>query len=451
MCAVSVYAQKEVIETAAKLVDEKKYDEADAYLDGLLKKDKNNVDALMMTANVILNREYEVNPGVTNNGDPDDDITGKPLNILELEYNVLSKPVADTMVAIYRKCLRIDSARFDIRKLLCLVYARALMKEELKKELEVMIRQVGNDNEQAYNLADFAREIMHHGDFEGAMDVYGFIAARYPNLAGIRCDIGSEYFFNGKPSMALQWFDSAMSKPDIDETTYLNAAFAYSELGYFDMAQKLLDDYSVKFDRTMGLFYKGLRLFADMNNSYADTLRRFMAISDSNAYYSEFFLARELTTPDAPKGSYMSLLDDTDMREYYVVLLHQRALKQFPNKCGVYLDYGKFNTQIKNYAAAVQFLDEEQCPKDSVQVEERILYYGFVLYKMGEAGKAVNVFQPLLNSRNSFNSEAANYFTAKILLSQNKKEEAKVYLKAIASYGPWKYGALARRLLERME
>lgn len=445
-----LYAQDGVVQTATQFIVDKKFDAVHTYLDSILKTDSRNVDALMMKGNVILNKELTEQPDIALLGNIDEDFYKREAGAIEENIKVVSADIAAQVAAFWKQALAIDSARLDIHRGLCTLYAMALMKEELKKQLAVLIRVEGGDEERAYSLAEYARKFKERGRFSDAMHMYEFIAAQFPDLAGIRCDIGWEYFYNGQLNLGLQWVDSAFRKTNIDETTYLNGAFLYSQLAYFDNAQKLLDEYSVKFNRNMGHFYKGLRLFAEMDSRYADTLNYFIAVSDTNAYHNEITLAKSLAQfkDTLTMNNYRQLVE-SEIPEYYRVLIYQRGVKQFADSCEAYIRYGAFNNLIKNYSASVQFLEEgEDCAMDSMLADYQAINYGFALYMMAQNDKALQALQRVLNSKNVYRKQAANYFTAKILMSKKRSKEAVVYLqKVIEDKNQTKYQALAKAML----
>ncbi len=115
-------------------------------------------------------------------------------------------------------------------------------------------------------------------------------------MAGIRGDIASEYFYAGKMNDALKWVDSCYNFKTVDETSFLNGAFIYSELGYFDQAQNVLNTYSRLYKRKMVFcFISSLRLFADSSEQYGEKLNEFISAVDSNTYYlTEVTIAKKL-------------------------------------------------------------------------------------------------------------------------------------------------------------
>lgn len=452
LISTRLFSQQTIVSTATQLIVDKQYEQANRYLDSILHKDKKNVDALMMKGNVILNRDLANTPSLTLITKEEESIFNNQLGFIEHPVKVVSDTTLQQVESLWLQCLKTDSSRIDILKGLCTLYGMALKKEKLKAAIKKLVQQEKDeDGGQAYRTAEYARKFKERGRVEEAMELYRFIATLYPQLAGIRCDIASEYFYSGDIKSALQWLDSAFAQKDIDETTYLNGAFIYSNLGYFDNAQQTLDSYSKKFDRKMNQFYYGLHQFAEATKGWYDVLQYFSQMVDSNAYYTEVKLAQTLLQyKDSFSIADYSALIRTDIPDYYKVLIHQRAVKQFPQSCEPFLQYGVFESFIKNYPAAIQFLEEgEHCNMDSSQLAYWQLNYGFALYQSGQYKSSLLRWQPLLRSGNKFMAQAAEYFTAKILLEQKQNQLAKTYLEKIsASDTDTKYVTLANYLLQ---
>lgn len=452
LISARLFSQQQIVSATTQFIVDKKYEEANHYLDSILKKDKKNVDALMMKGNVILNRDLENSPSLTLLTKEDESIFNNKLEYIEHPVKVVSDTTLSQVESLWLQCLKTDSTQLDILKGLCTLYGMALEKEKLKVEIKKLVQQEKDvDGGQAYRTAEYARKFKERGKFEEAMELYHFIAQLYPHLAGIRCDIASEYFYHGDIKMALQWLDSAFAQKDIDETTYLNGAFIYSTVGYFDNAQKALDQYSKKFDRKMNQFYNGLHQFADATKGWPEVLNYFSEMVDSNAYYTEVKLAKTLLQlKDSFSVQDYAALIRTDIPDYYKVLIHQRAVKQFRHSCEPFLQYGVFESFIKNYPAALQFFEEgEHCNMDSSQLAYWQLNYGFALYRSGQYKSSLLMFQPLLHTGNKFMAQAAEYFTAKILLELKQNDLAKTYLENISkSDTETKYVTLANYLLK---
>ena len=428
-------AQQEIVSRTTEFIVAKKYDAANHYLDSVLKRNPKNVDALMMKGNVILNRAVENLPSVN-------DVTKRDESIFYSEAEPKEARIlpADTVFSIekfWRKSLKTDSTRNDIRKGLCTVYAMALMKEKLKGEIIALLKYEKNeDGEQPYRIAEYARKFKERGKFDDAMEMYQFIATLFPDVAGLRCDIASEYFYEGKMKEALAWLDSCYNFKNVDETSFLNGAFIYSELGYYDDAQNVLNTYSRIYKRKMDQFYYGLRLFSDSSDKYFEILNAFIQAADSSSYSTEIYAAKKIL---ALRYSFSiencrQLAGDDLIPDYYKALIHSRALKQFANQCEPSWIYGLYQSSIGNYSAAVQFLEEgESCDMDTEQREYWMLHYAYVLNMIGDSYVALQYFSQLYTSADMFTQQAAKYFSAKILIEQKQNEKAENLRKEILS------------------
>ncbi len=437
-------AQKELISAATGFIVAKDYKGADRYLDSVLKKNPTNVDALMMKGNVILNLAMDTTSPMQFISEADESVF---FSKLDEKPKLLPAKVVSGIEKYWRKALLLDSTRADIRKGLCTVYAMALMKDSLKNEILRLLKTEKDDGEQAFRTCEYARKFKERNRFEEGMELYKFIARLFPEVAGVRCDIGSEYFYEGKMNQALEWLDSCYNFKTVDETSFLNGAFTYSLLGYFDDAQNVLNTYSHIYQRQMDRFYYGLRLFSDSSDKYADVLTNFCNTVDTNAYYNEVSLARKLLLykDSFLLNDYKKLVDDKDIQDYYKVLIHQRAFKQFKSNCEPFLIYGVLQSSIRNYSAAVQFLEEgENCHMGAKQSDYWLLHYAYTLYRMGDKQKAMLYFKPLINSENMFTSQAAVYFSSKIMIAIESPAEGRALLKQLSlDRGGSKYVQLA--------
>ena len=443
-------AQKEIVSSTTGFIVAKKFTAANHYLDSVLRKNPKSVDALMMKGNVVLNCALD-------SAKPMQFITADDAsvfnNTISEKPKLLSKKTVYHVERIWKKCLTIDSARADIRKGLCTIYAMALMKDSVKSEMvRLQKKEPDADGGQAFRMCEYARKFKERNRFDDAMDLYQFVAQLYPAVAGIRCDIASEYFYAGQTNNTLLWLDSCYQFKTVDETSFLNGAFTYSLLGFFDDAQSVLSTYSRIYKRNMAEFYYGLMLFSDSSGKYYAILNDFCQTVDSNAYSNEIYLSKKLLAyrDSFSLNDYKRLVDDKEIPDYYKGLLHQRAFKQFKDNCEPYVIYGVMQSSIKNYSAAVQFLQEgENCKMKAEQAEYWILHYAYSLYMFGQKEKALLYFKPLMKSDKPFTTQAAKYFTALILLEQHKVEEAKKLVNEIVlSKQTTKYVELAKQGLK---
>ena len=233
---------------------------------------------------------------------------------------------------------------------------------------------ITESEENAYLYAEYARNLKIRGRFTDAMQVYAVIANMFPNLAGIRCDMANEYFYAGEMNKCLQYLDSTLLQKDVDQTSFINAAALYSELGYYDQAYHTFKRYSDKDTLIEADFYKGLLMFANMDTGFYSQLHKFIDAATEQSYYDELQLA-------------------------------QKLLRKYPD------------CKFANEADSTLWL----------------LNYAYALYKTGKKEESVGYFESLFTAKEAFAQQAAKYFVAKTYWDGNKKEEAKKLFHEVAT------------------
>lgn len=441
-------AQTTLVEQGTRLIVEKKYAVADAFFDSILQAAPQNADAWMMKGNVVLNAHADTlyPPSVITETDesPHYTTTGT-------QQIVIEKTAVKAIEKYWRKALQIAPDHNDIRKGLCNIYSMALMKDSLVEELKRLLQKEKDDGEQVYRLAEYARKLKERDCVNDAMDVYRFLAAQFPAVAGIRCDIASEYYYAGDINKALDWLDSCYAFTSVDETSFLNGAFIYSELGYYDDAQNVLNTYSRIYGRHMDKFFYGLRQFAEQDASYIATLTNFMQLADSGAYYTEVKLSRYLLQLNNTFTieHYNLLINDSEIPDYYKTLIHYRAMKESATSCVAYVRYGVFQSTKKNFSAAVQLLEPDlNCSYGNEMNEYKQVHFAYALYRMGDVSRALESFHAVRSAENVFYRQAADYFTAKILYGLKRKSDARKIFEMLKSSAPsTKYTHLSEQIL----
>ncbi|MFN8285186.1 MAG: hypothetical protein U0V74_00435 [Chitinophagales bacterium] len=449
--SLSCSAQSVIVTTAGTLIQNNRFDAANHYLDSILKKDKKNVDALMMKGNVLLNKKWTELPtpvALTTNNESVFDTAVANLDVVP---PIIPAETVKQVEAYWKKCTKLKPERTDIQKGLCNLYALALDEQKLKLQIPVLLRLLNDTTgEQAYNVAEYARRIKERGQFDKAMSVYQYIAHLYPELAGIRADIGSEYFYAGKFKECFNWLDSALQKKDVDETTYLNTAFIYSQMGYYDNCQMVLERYDREYKRSLAPFYKALRLFADGDMAYRAKLKSFAQQTDSNSYYQEHQLASALVAlGDTITKAEFDALVNGGYQNWYMPLVLERAVKE--KVCGATTVFGIYQSSIKNYSAATQFLDDDDgCKITEAEYRFLQLHSAYANYMAGDNTNAEKNLSPLEKNSSAFYRHAAFYFEAKISLAKNEKLNALRLLKLIVTDKEvTKYAYLATALQQR--
>lgn len=448
----SLFAQSAIISHTTDLVVAKNYVEANRFIDSILKKNAKSLDALIMKGNLVLNAELDSAKPMKFYTENDESVFSQAISE---KPKLLPKKTVYETEKYWRKCLKLDSSRADIRKGLCTIYAMALMKDSLKNEMVRLKKSVPDDNEEAFKMCEYARKFKERNRFDEAMELYQFVIKMYPAIAGIRCDIASEYFYEGRMNEALVWLDSCYQFKTVDETSFLNGAFIYSELGYFDDAQNVLNTYSRIYKRKMDVFYYGLRLFSDSSTQCFDVLKNFCAEVDSNQYSNEIALAQILLSAhdSFTMNTYLLIVTNNAIPDYYKPLVHARAMKQFPDNCKPFVLYGILQAFVKNYSAAVQFLEEgENCDMQGEEKDSWRLIYTYTLYKQSNAEEFAKSVSQLSNSSNAFLRQAANYFSAKIFLAKRETTTAKkVLTKNAGETQVTKYSELSESLLKSVK
>ncbi len=452
----SIFAQTIIVATTTDYITHNQFAKADRYLDSILKQNPKAVDALMMKGNVLLNQAWGNGAKSHFNTEKAESIFDSSAIDASFFIPIIPIDTSEKIDRYWKQCLQIDPSRTDIKKGLCSLYSLSLRTVELERQLIQMQSTITESEDNAYLYAEYARNLKIRGRFDDAMQVYALIANMFPDLAGIRCDMANEYFYAGDFNKALIYLDSTLSKKEVDQTSFINAAALYSTMGFYDQAYNTFKRYSDKDTLIEADFYKGLLMFANMDSGYYNQLRQFLDHATPQSYYDEMQLAEKLL----PYGrapfeldDYLALATNEKIARYYRVLILQRGVRQFRGECLPLFLFGSFYCNIKNYGAATQLLREEaeDCRLISQeQLERWTLTTGFALYKKGDAQKAEFYFQKLFASKSSVNQQASKYFVAKGDWEAGKKEEAKkLFIEIAASKMPTKYSWLSKGYLAR--
>jgi tetratricopeptide (TPR) repeat protein len=431
--SLTISAQQALITQATELITAQKFAAADKYLDSILKVEPKNPDALMMKGNVLLNHTWVYGSKYFNK-DRAENILDTALINESFFVAVVSKDTSIKIEKYWKQVLEIAPGKVDILKGLCALYSYSLRTDDLIAQIKVLKSQLPNNTDQAYITGDYARNLKVRGRFDDAMKVYTAIAAMYPTLAGIRCDIAGEYYYAGKPKEALVYLDSCLAQKDVDETSYINAAAIYSSLGYYDMAYKTFTAYSVRYGQKMAMFYAGLQQFSRMDAAYTTTLKGFGGSVNQDMYADEVPLAARLIALDnrMSEPEYQKLVKE-NYRDYYSILIHQRAMMELKESCSGFLGFGFQQLTFKNYEIANEFFEDlDQCKLDSAQLEAYSFYYAYSLYKVGKIKEAGKYFRSLMESTNDYRRSAAIYFMLEIAKNNKTTDQAKIAAKAKA-------------------
>lgn len=458
---ISSFAQQQIVTTATTFITNHQFEQANLYLDSILKANPKTVDAIMMKGNVLLNQAWESRAKSHFNTEKAESIFDS--SMIDESYFVPVIPL-DTSIKIdhyWKQCLELDPSRTDIKKGLCSLYSLSLRTIELERQLIQMQSIITQNDDNAYVYAEYARNLKNRGRFDDAMEVYRLIAGMFPSLAGIRCDMANEYFYAGQMNKALEYLDSTLSEKEVDQTSFINSAALYSELGYYDQAYETFKRYSEKDTLIEADFYKGLLMFANMDTGFYIQLQKFIDHATEQSYYDELQLAQKLL----PYGrvpftldDYLPLATNPKIARYYRVLILQRGVRQFKNDCEPGFLLGSFYCSVKNYQAAIQLLEPllfneiNQCRFNDIHEDEQCgMNYFYAIYKLGGLGiNSLFYFKSYFDAKDAFIQQAAKYFAAKTDLEIGDKEEAQKLFEEVATAKiQTKYSWLAKGYMGR--
>ncbi|MBK7147604.1 MAG: hypothetical protein IPH78_01980 [Bacteroidetes bacterium] len=421
LLSLRLWAQPDVVVQATQYIVAKEYATANRYLDSVLKKQKRNVDALMMKGNVVLNAALDTTQSVWLFSTENESVLHSELRDKKSTYD---PRMLAQVEAIWLKCLSWDKRRTDIRKGLCSVYSLYGAQQPLLQQIRRIKQQQAADDEQVYSLATYARKVKAEVGFREGMQVYTSLAALYPQVAGLRCDIASEYFYQGDLKSCFQWLDSCSRFSRLDETSLLNGAFIYSQLGYFEDALHWLQRYDTTYQRSMSVFYRGLMNFAEDGNM--TQLRQFVQQADSNLYFEEYKLATRLLEADTAFGlSTFNACMATNPPEWYQPFLYVRTMKKNATACEPMYRYGMYQNRLRNFSAAVQLLAEgANCTMTEEQHQLWLLQYAYALHQTNNHPMAHSYFLQLTESPIPFCRQAATYLLINREDTSDKTTEA---------------------------
>ena len=183
--SLSATAQSEAIINRVTLnIAEGKYNDAERYLDSILRLEPHQIDALMMKGNLLLNYALmqKNEPDIITADD--ESIYSDTLVTTANPIYILAHPTATKIEKLWLQCLAIDSTRLDLMQGLSTVYAMAVMPQELLKVLPAMSHTAtaaGKGDKFAYTLMSYAIQLLQREDSVGYMAVYHKTTQLYPS------------------------------------------------------------------------------------------------------------------------------------------------------------------------------------------------------------------------------------------------------------------------------
>jgi tetratricopeptide (TPR) repeat protein len=454
------HSQSEVIiNTTTLLIAEGKYNDAEKYLDSLIKTDPRSIDALMMKGNVLLNYALIQMPPVRIITPQDESIFSKDVAGLKNNVVIIPKATALKVEGLWKQCLAIDSSRQDIQKGLCSLYGMALMKNELLNYLPVIVRSAkGKGNEFAYTLVEYPRLLLERGDREGAFAAYKKIAALYPSVRGINCIIAGAYFSEDDLAHTWEYAEKGVSASLLDYSPCSDALDIYSATADPDKVLSLLKTVGKDPSYRDYPFYLGISKFAHRDATWKNEMAEYMmqlpVATDSNVLYraASFMMSPEFT--DDYNGLMMLL--NYNLNDFSTKLIASRAIHDYVDSIDPYVITIQVLINDKHYAKANELLSI--ITQNYPGRQDLLYYYAYSLYRAGEYKIALAKWNQFAEAVKKIKSvplnldtylAAPNYFTGQCYLKSGNKSKALEYFKMIvASKDESKYAYLAKVQLE---
>ncbi len=428
----AVVAQNDVIATATTLLQAGNYPAAAVYLDSVLEKNPESVDALMMKGNLILNKNLsETGAGVlalqANN---DESIYDSGMGTLGSSPVIIETETAKQVAALWKKCLGIEPARMDIHQGLCTLYSKALMKAELLAALENLIKAAHARNDDfAYELEDYALAFDERGRFDDCMDIYKFIAERLPKSGGFVADMAVMYFKNNHPAEAAKYARLALANEKLDFLSVYSCTAIIAHAEGTLPAIELFEKGKWKRSEPEFLFYKGVIGFYQGNPDYKKELAKFLATGFTGNEEGDPRpeIARLMSNPAfKPDSAAYYTIMALQPYELEVFLLSEKACKVLKDPFDPMLKLIEMYGEHSCFEQANKWLKQmNNLHRNAGQDTTYLFNLAYCQYKSGDKTNAVANWKQLQHCDDFFIQSAACYFLGSYYAEQGKKEEAR--------------------------
>lgn len=426
----SAHAFSDAKAAIGALIKAGKIDEARTRVRDYLAQDPNDVDAIMMKGNVILNEYFDSQPSIAMSANDNESIYDSSIGSISEPVRVLPPKLAKRVTALWNRCLAIDPSREDIYKGVAYVEAMALEKKALIAHLARMKKALPNAKHLYYNMGDYARMFDERGHFDDAMEVYGAILTLYPQVAGLYSDVAGMYARHGDLDKVHHYLQIAMTKPDPDAMVYANAVILLTVTGDYDGALGAMRSRSALRQDSEWLVYRALLRRSRGANTWRADLERYLKQAKVKAAGRP--LAQYLLGPDnkGDLSSYRRANDLADNFTAYQILLNRGAMRSFPDRYQPLYDYADTMTWYKNYRVAIPIwkhvlsLERDLSAKRKQAAQVR---YAWALWANGQRSAAQPIWERLLGSDQFYVHSAAAYFLGKYALDHHDRKTALHY------------------------
>ena len=456
LLGASAFAQSDVIiNTVTVCIAEGRFNDAEKYLDSLLKENPNSIDAMMMKGNVLLNYSIMQTPPMNLITPDDESVYSQDIASLKNPTVLIPREKALKIEQLWKRCIQIDSGRLDIREGLCTLYGMADMKKELIAYMPVIAkagREKGNGF--VYALMQYAQLLSERGDKEGAYETYKKIAPLYPSMTSVWCQLATAYSANGDLVNAKLYADKSFVMPTPDIAACGDALDLYSVLGDYTKALSIMKVASHDSTFIVYPFYDGIYRYAHHDSTWRkkilEYVRQFPIAPDSDILYtaSKYMLAAEFRDDYYDFAKLLTFSNS----DFYTGLIAERAMHDYKDSILPYMAEAELMVLGHNYTKANTIYASLEKMKLDPQVEnEYKLQYAYSLYCNGAYMKALSKWEDLNQVTDPAFFAVTNYFMGECYLKIGNKSKATSYFQTlVSSTDESKYSYLAKLQLEKL-
>lgn len=411
------------------------YDEAEATIDAILKKEPDNVNALMYKGN--LRFYHGSNAGrIQLFGNEDESIYDDSIGYLGEGSSLISREAARDAAAYYQRALAIAPQRMDIQLGLCWAYANGGMKDDLIARFPALRQYSGNRQGLQYNMGDYARIIAENYSLPDGMAVYREIARLYPDDGNITNDMAAVYFKKGDLATALQYFREAAAKKHRDDTTLENLALIYAVTGEDDKSVQAEKTASwLKKDATYPL-YEALYKRLAGTPGWEEEIKTFISQNKARKQYAAYVQFAGTLLPAAGKYTFEQYKagGNKELPSHFHILNDEWAARQFPDRFEPSYLLANSLTYYQNYARALplyEHIEQAKLAKTTEEREKLDFSHAWALYRAGQTDAANERWKTLLDSQDFYRKSAAAYFLGSYYYKKKDYKQAIAYFRRV--------------------
>ena len=333
-------------------IKQSRFDEAEKKIDGVLKNEPNNVNALMYKGNILYFRGSNTGR-IQMYGNDEESIYDRSMGFLGEGSSLVAPEVAEEISVYFKRALSQSPERMDIQLGLCWVYANAGLKDELVSRFPELKKHSGNKQGLQYNMGDYARIIVNEYSFEDGISVYHAIAKLYPRDGNIINDIAAMYFQRGDLDTALKYFTQAANMSQQDELTLENLVLINAVVGNYDKSVQYQKQVSeMKKDDTY-LLYSALYQRLRGIPGWEKEVKAFITKNQGNEETKPYTEMAQSLLPVSGKYGFKLYESSVghEVDTHFTIINVDWGSKQFPGKFGPTFELADIYTYYQYFAA----------------------------------------------------------------------------------------------------